>query len=100
MYLFAVPPHLSYHDVDKMYITGMLAALPKEIAGKVDLDLKQKLQYPTQPKYGKEKDLLPGLAVKFKLRNALQLQKVQRQLTELSRNGIDTHAITTLLFVQ
>ena len=92
MYLFAVPPHLSYHDVDKTYMSGMLEALPKRIGGDVDANLKDKLRYPVQPKKRKDDELLPGLAVKFKLKNVLQLQRVQRKLTKLSRIGIETTA--------
>ena len=92
MYLFAVPLHLSYHNVDKTYMSGMLEALPKRIVGDVDANLKDKLHYPVQPKKRKDDKLLPGLAVKFKLKNVLQLQRVQRKLTKLSRIGIETTA--------
>ena len=87
-----MPPHLSYHDVDKTYMSGMLEALPKRIGGDVDANLKDKLRYPVQPKKRKDDELLPGLAVKFKLKNVLQLQRVQRKLTKLSRIGIETTA--------
>ena len=90
VHLFAVPPHLNFHDVDRVYLSGMLEALPQNIFRDVDMELCEKLQYPEQLRYEKEFDLLPKLAVKLKLKNTLQFDKVQRHLGVLSRVAIDT----------
>ena len=86
---FAVPPHLNFHDVDRVYLSGMLEALPWNISRDVDMELHEKLRYPEQLRYGKEHDLLPKLAVKLKMKNTLQFDKVQRHLAALSRVAID-----------
>ena len=68
----------------------MLEALPCHIAGDVDVTLHEQLQYPTQLRYGKEREMLLALAIKLKLKNVLHFEKVQRQLELLSRVVIDT----------
>ena len=83
-------PHLNFHDVDHTYLLGMVEALPCHIAGDVDVVLHEQLRYPTQLRYGKEREMLPALAIKLKLKNVLHFEKVQRQLGLLSRVAIDT----------
>ena len=70
----------------------MLEALPRNISGDVDMELCDKLQYHEQLRYGKERDLLPKLAIKLKLKNTLYFYKVQRHLGALLRVAIDTKA--------
>ena len=71
----------------------MLSVLPGDISGDYNMELhNDKLKYPEQPKYGKEAELLPSLAKKFKLKNLEQFENVQRHLHQLSRCGIDTRS--------
>ena len=76
--------------MDRTYLWGMLEALQCHIARDVDVTLHEQLWYPTQLRYGKEYEMLPALAIKLKLKNVLQFEKVQRQLGLLSRVAIDT----------
>ena len=92
VHLFAVPPHLNFHDVNRVYLSGTLEVLPWNISGDVDMELHEKLRYPEQLRYGKECDLLPKLAIKLKLKNTLYFDKVQRHLGVLLRVAIDTKA--------
>ena len=70
----------------------MFQVLPDSIGGDIDKELSENLRYPSQRRYGKERDLLPPLAVKLKLKNMPEFEKVQRQLGQLKRVGIDTKA--------
>ena len=76
--------------MDHTYLSGVVEALPHHIAGDVDVALHEQLRYPTQLRYGKEREMLPALAIKLKLKNVLHFKKVQRQLGLLSRVTIDT----------
>ena len=64
--------------MDRTYLSEMLEALPCHIAGDVDVTLHEQLRYPTQLRYGKEREMLPALAIKLKLKNVLHFEKVQR----------------------
>ena len=80
----------------------MFVVLPDSIGGDIDKELSDNLRYPSQQRYRKEHDLLPPLAVKLKLKNMPEFEKVQRHLGQLKRIGIDTkvdyncaiHAVT------
>ena len=90
--LFSVLPHLNYHDVDYTFMAGMLSVLPADVAGDVTLELRDKLKYPKQIHCGKEYDALPAMAKKFRLRSGAEFDKVERELQQFVREGIDTHA--------
>ena len=47
------------------FILGMLEALPCSLSGDAESEIREKLQYPKQMKYGKDAELLPSLAVKL-----------------------------------
>ena len=63
--LFLAPPHLNFHDIDMTFLSGILHTLPRSISGDAEMQLREKLQYPKQIKYGKESKLMPSLAVKL-----------------------------------
>ena len=92
VHLFVAPPHLNYHDVDMTFLTGMLAALPRSISGEAEMQIREKLEYPKQIKYGKGSEMLPSLAMKLQLRTTLEVQKVQRHLEHLLRRALETKA--------
>ena len=68
----------------------MPEALPCHIAGDVDIVLHEQLWYPTQSRYGKGREMLLALAIKLKLKNVLNFEKVQRQLGFILRVAIYT----------
>ena len=70
----------------------MFEVLPDSIGGDTDKELSENLRYPSQRRYGKERNLLPPLAVKLKLKNMAEFEKVQRHLEQLKCIGIDTKA--------
>ena len=70
----------------------MLSVLLADVAGDITLELHDKLKYPKQIQYGKEYDKLPAMAKKFRLRSGAEFDKVERELQQFAREGIDTHA--------
>ena len=70
----------------------MLEALLRSLSGDAESEIREKLQYLKQMKYGKDAELLPSLAVKLQLKLTLEFEKVQRQLGHLSRVAINTRA--------
>ena len=61
--------------MDHTYLSGMLEALPRHIAGDVDMVLHEQLRYPTQLRYGKEREMLPALAIKLKVQKCITLRE-------------------------
>ena len=47
------------------FILGMLEALPRSLSSDAESEIREKLQYLKQMKYGKDAELLPSLAVKL-----------------------------------
>ena len=90
--LFVVPPHLTFHDIDEEYLTGMFEAMPSHYSDEVNITIDKKFNYPKQMKYGAEHSVLSDKCKQLKLKNTTELQVIERHLNRLKRSPVDTKA--------
>ena len=69
-----MPLHLSFHDIDEEYVTGMFEAMPSQYCDEVNISIDKKFHYLKQMKYGPEHSVLSDKCKQLKLKNTTELQ--------------------------
>ncbi|MCG8626323.1 MAG: hypothetical protein MJE68_30535, partial [Proteobacteria bacterium] len=95
MFIFphiAVGIHLEYHDVDLMYLKGMISEMKDKYAGSVDVDINSLLKYPQKVPYGVESLHLEDRTKKLWLRTNQDMKRVDMFLEKCHRSFIETDA--------
>ena len=85
-----MPPHLTFHDIDEEYLTGMFDTMPSHYSDEVNITIDKKFNYPKQMEYGCQHTVLSDKCKQLKLKNTTELQVIEQHLNRLKRSPVET----------